>query len=125
MITTIPDTDIAEGSVDSSVQSIRIQVCYGISTRQLIRMLIVPHGSSLHDAIIRSGLLEECAEIDLNCCRVGIFGKLKTLETAVRDADRIEIYRGLIADPMESRRKRASKIAVEEARLTTIDKKFR
>ena len=90
---------------------IRIQVCYASPGVQAIKQLSVPAGTLLHDGIKRSGLLEEIREIDLSCWRVGIYGKLKTLDTVLRDQDRIEIYRPLIADPMESRRKRADKKA--------------
>ena len=114
IMTTIFSTINTDGTFETVAASIRVQVCYGTSTSQLIRTLTVPQGTLLHEAIIRSGLLEECNEIDLSCCRVGIFGKLKTLETVVRDLDRIEIYRGLTADPMDSRRKRAVKSAAEK-----------
>ncbi|SFI39900.1 hypothetical protein SAMN04515618_12151 [Collimonas sp. OK307] len=90
---------------------IQIQVCYASPGVQAIKQLSVPAGTLLHDGIKRSGLLEEIREIDLSCWRVGIYGKLKTLDTVLRDQDRIEIYRPLIADPMESRRKRADKKA--------------
>ncbi|MFJ2988369.1 RnfH family protein [Collimonas sp. NPDC087041] len=92
-------------------QPIRIQVCYATPELQVVRELEVPAGTLLHDGIKRSGLLQEMREIDLSCWRVGIYGKLKTLDTVLREHDRIEIYRPLIADPMESRRKRADKKA--------------
>ena len=95
----------------SDAGQIRIQVCYATPTIQVLKELSVPAGTLLHDGIKRSGLLEEIREIDLSCWRVGIYGKLKTLDTVLRDRDRIEIYRPLIADPMESRRKRADKKA--------------
>nr|WP_238531410.1 RnfH family protein [Collimonas fungivorans] len=90
---------------------IQIQVCYASPGVQALKQLSVPAGTLLHDGIKRSGLLEEIREIDLSCWRVGIYGKLKTLDTVLRDQDRVEIYRPLIADPMESRRKRADKKA--------------
>ena len=96
---------------DVAGQPIRIQVCYATPELQVVRELEVPAGTLLHDGIKRSGLLQEMREIDLSCWRVGIYGKLKTLDTVLRDHDRIEIYRPLIADPMESRRKRADKKA--------------
>jgi putative ubiquitin-RnfH superfamily antitoxin RatB of RatAB toxin-antitoxin module len=95
----------------SGAALIRIQVCYASPGKQALKQLSVPAGTLLHDGIKRSGLLEEVREIDLSCWRVGIYGKLKTLDTVLRDQDRIEIYRPLIADPMESRRKRADKKA--------------
>ncbi|MGS0740304.1 RnfH family protein [Glaciimonas sp. GG7] len=119
-MTITPETN-ATGQ-ETAVPSIRIQVCYATPTGQPIRTLTVSQGSSLQDAIARSGLLEDY-EIDLSLCRVGIFGKLKTLDTVARDLDRIEIYRGLIADPKDSRRKRVNKIE-EEAKLAA-DKKTR
>lgn len=101
-----------DGGIDADAESsMRIQICYATPNIQVLRELSVPAGTLLHDAIKRSGLLEEMREIDLSRWRVGIFGKLKTLDTVLRDRDRIEIYRPLIADPMESRRKRANKKA--------------
>ncbi|AMP00922.1 rnfH Ubiquitin family protein [Collimonas arenae] len=93
----------------TTLSAIRIQVCYATPELQVLRELEVPAGTLLHEGIKRSGLLQEMREIDLTCWRVGIYGKLKTLDTVLRDRDRIEIYRPLIADPMESRRKRADK----------------
>ena len=46
-------------------------------------------------------------EIDLSKNQLGIFGKITSLETKLKHKDRIEIYRPLIADPKEIRRKRA------------------
>ena len=97
-----------KGATETMIQ---IQVCYASPGVQAVKQLSVPAGTLLHDGIKRSGLLEEIHEIDLSCWRVGIYGKLKTLDTVLRDQDRIEIYRPLIADPMESRRKRADKKA--------------
>lgn len=104
-----PCDDLAAMSADIPPDLMRVQVCYGTLAAQPIHAVAVPAGTLLRDAIALSGLLEEFPEIDLNNCRVGIFGKLKTLDAVVRDLDRVEIYRGLTADPMESRRKRAIK----------------
>jgi hypothetical protein len=61
-------------------------------------------------------VLQDAPEIDLAVCRVGIYGKLKSMDTMLRDRDRVEIYRPLIADPKESRRKRAAKKGQEKGR---------
>jgi putative ubiquitin-RnfH superfamily antitoxin RatB of RatAB toxin-antitoxin module len=90
---------------------IRVQVCYATPEREVLRDLDLPAGTSLHEAIRDSGILEDCPEIDLSVCRVGIYGKLKTLDTPLRERDRVEIYRALVADPKESRRKRAGRKA--------------
>ena len=101
---------------------INIQICYATHANQILRAYAVPVGISLHDAIQRSGLLNEIKECDLNVCRVGIFGKLKPLDTLLRDQDRIEIYRPLTVDPMVSRRRRVAKNVKEEARLASVKK---
>ncbi|HSY27508.1 MAG TPA: RnfH family protein [Burkholderiaceae bacterium] len=92
-----------------SQNTIKAQVCYATQERQIVLDVNLPTGSTLHQAIKASGVLQLIAEIDLSVWRVGIFGKLKSLDAEVRDHDRVEIYRPLIADPMESRRRRASK----------------
>jgi putative ubiquitin-RnfH superfamily antitoxin RatB of RatAB toxin-antitoxin module len=86
---------------------IRIQLCYAKAERQLLLDLSVPSGTTILQAIEASDLIRQMPEIDVSVLRVGIYGKLKTLDTVVRDGDRIEIYRPLIADPKESRRRRA------------------
>lgn len=87
-----------------------IQVCYAATGVEWLRTIEVTQGTSLVDAVKKSGLLNEFPEIDLVSSRVGIYGKLKTLDTVLRDHDRIEIYRALIADPKESRRRRADHV---------------
>jgi putative ubiquitin-RnfH superfamily antitoxin RatB of RatAB toxin-antitoxin module len=86
---------------------IAVQVCYAGPGLQFLRDLIVPAGTTLHQAINLSGVIEAAPEIDLSVWRVGVFGKLKPLDTLLRDRDRVEIYRPLTADPKEARRKRA------------------
>lgn len=88
--------------------SLRVQVCYARPAMQILRDLILAPGATLADAVKRSGVLEEAGGLDLADCRVGIFGKRKTLDTLLRDGDRVEIYRPLTADPKEARRRRAA-----------------
>jgi putative ubiquitin-RnfH superfamily antitoxin RatB of RatAB toxin-antitoxin module len=95
--------------------AIQVQICYAQPGVQILRDLTMPEGSTLHDAVKQSGILQELPEIDLTACRVGIFGKLKDLDTVLRDRDRVEIYRPLIADPKESRRMRAEKKGSKKA----------
>lgn len=88
---------------------IRVQVCYARPDRQILHDLTVPLDTTVRIAIECSGLLADAPEIDLNAWRVGVFGKLKALDDVLREHDRVELYRPLIADPKESRRKRAVK----------------
>ncbi len=86
-----------------------VEVCYLGTQRHYLIPLEVPAGCTLHQAIEASGILQQAPEIDLSVWRVGVFGKLRALDTALKAHDRVEIYRPLKADPMESRRRRASK----------------
>jgi putative ubiquitin-RnfH superfamily antitoxin RatB of RatAB toxin-antitoxin module len=84
-----------------------IQLCYALPEQAVVIDLDIEIGYTLEQAIAKSGLLAQFPEIDLTQNKIGIYGKLKPLDTVLRDGDRIEIYRPLQADPMESRRRRA------------------
>jgi len=68
----------------------------------------LPGGASVREAVERSGLLAEFPEIDLAVNKFGIWNKLAKADAVLRDKDRLEIYRPLIADPKEVRRQRAA-----------------
>jgi len=87
--------------------NINIEVVYALPHEQMLFVRAVPEGTTVADAIGLSGVLEKHPEIDLAVNKFGIFGKLTKLDTVLRDKDRIEIYRSLIADSKEVRRKRA------------------
>lgn len=88
--------------------SIRVEVAYALHNKQVLLQLNLPPGATVESAILYSGVLAQFPDIDLTRNKVGIFSKIVTLDTLVRDRDRIEIYRPLIADPKEIRRQRAS-----------------
>lgn len=93
--------------------SIHVEVIYALAETQPLLRVQLAEGATVGDAIRASGVLEAFPDIDLAKNKVGIFSKLVKLEEAVRDKDRVEIYRPLIADPKEVRRKRA-----EEGKVT-------
>ena len=88
---------------------LHVRLCYATPTRECLRELSVAPGTTIGEAIAASGLLAEWPEIDLAVHPVGIFGKKKALDTVLREHDRIEVYRPLVADPKDSRRRRAVK----------------
>ena len=88
-------------------ETINIEVVYALPHEQALLRKSVPAGTTVADAIQASGILQKYPEIDLASSKLGIFGKLTKADTVLRDKDRIEIYRPLIADPKEVRRKRA------------------
>ncbi|KAF0206010.1 MAG: hypothetical protein FD173_484 [Gallionellaceae bacterium] len=90
-----------------SNSKIKIEVVYALPHEQTLLKLDVPPASTIADAVKFSGLLEKYPEIDLAKSKFGLFGKLSKADTVLREKDRIEIYRPLIADPKEVRRKRA------------------
>ncbi|MGM0594323.1 MAG: RnfH family protein [Pseudomonadota bacterium] len=89
-------------------KTIQVEVAYAKPRNQVIIPVEVEEGASLRSAIERSGILERFPEIDLESAKVGIFGKLSKPDTPLRAKDRVEIYRPLIADPKQVRKKRAA-----------------
>ena len=86
---------------------INIEVVYALPDEQTLFRQSAPAGATVAEAVRLCGILEKYPEIDLADNKLGIFGKLAKPETVLRNKDRIEIYRPLIADPKEVRRKRA------------------
>ncbi|MGK5077267.1 RnfH family protein [Janthinobacterium sp. HLX7-2] len=88
--------------------SIEVEVCHALPASSFLRALTVPAGTTIQQAVERSGLLQDIPGIDLAINMVGIHGKKKPLDTVLRAHDRVEVYRPLQADPKEARRRRAS-----------------
>ena len=89
-------------------ESINVEVVYAKPEHQEIASISLPEGSTVEQAIEASGFLAKHPEIDLTKNKLGIYAKLAKPETALRDRDRVEIYRPLIADPKEVRKQRAA-----------------
>jgi putative ubiquitin-RnfH superfamily antitoxin RatB of RatAB toxin-antitoxin module len=83
-----------------------VGVCYAQVDRQLWMRLEVPDNSTIEETINLSGVLKLYPEINLASQKVGIFGKIAPLDTAVKDGDRVEIYRQITADPQMVQRRR-------------------
>jgi len=88
-------------------KKILVEVTYATPQKQLVIPVNVDNGITVKDAIELSGIKKEFPEINLETDPVGIFGKHTTLDHILREKDRVEIYRPLIADPKEIRRQRA------------------
>jgi uncharacterized protein len=87
---------------------LKVSVAYVGSNDQVLRPLEVGVGTTVREAIEKSGVIAKCPEIDLSVNHLGIFGKLVKPDHVLEDGDRIEIYRPLIADPKEARKRRAA-----------------
>ena len=92
-------------------KQLQVQVCYASASAVWLKDLVVQQGATIEHAIALSGVLAAMPEIDLAVQPVGLYGKKRPLDTVLREQDRIEIYRPLVADPKESRRRRADKKA--------------
>ena len=86
-----------------------IEIIYPTLNKQESFYIELENGMTIQQAIEKSGILNTYKEIDLNKNHVGIFNQVKKLSDSVKAGDRIEIYRDLIANPKEVRRKRAQK----------------
>ena len=62
-------------------------------------MLTLAPGTTVAEALISQA-------VDASGLKVGIWGRLRPLDTVLRDRDRIEVYRPLTIDPMTARRRR-------------------
>lgn len=111
----------------ASPATITVVVCYATAQQQLLRELTLAAGATVGAAIEASDILAQMAQLaqagtlgqfadardpgavpfDAAVHQVGIFGKKKTVATVLRDGDRVELYRPLVADPKDSRRRRA------------------
>ncbi len=93
---------------ERELQVIRVEVAYSRGAEQALLSVDALEGLTVRDAIERSGILGRFPDIDLAVNKVGVFGKLTKLDNTLADGDRVEIYRPLIADPKEARKKRAA-----------------
>jgi putative ubiquitin-RnfH superfamily antitoxin RatB of RatAB toxin-antitoxin module len=102
-------------NLDDSVNTgkVTIEVVYGVPQKQKILTLLVAEGATVEQAIIDSGVTVLFPEIDLSVNKVGVWNRVVKLSEEVNDLDRIEVYRPLIADPKDVRKRRAEKAKLE------------
>lgn len=77
----------------------QVGIAYAEPAQQLWVNIEVPEDTTVRQAIERSGVLKQFPHIDLDAQKVGVFGKVVKLDAPLRPGDRVEIYRGIIADP--------------------------
>jgi putative ubiquitin-RnfH superfamily antitoxin RatB of RatAB toxin-antitoxin module len=89
-------------------EHIQVEVAYGTEREQALLAVEGDKGMTVQEAIERSGILKRFPEINLSSNKIGIYGKPTKLDAELATGDRVEIYRPLIADPKEQRKKRAA-----------------
>lgn len=92
-------------------EMLHIEVVYALPHEQQVFKVMARASTSVAEIIQSSGVLEAYPEIDLTQNKVGVYSRQVKLDGTVMNGDRIEIYRPLIADPKEIRRRRAEKAA--------------
>lgn len=100
-----------QGGQKGGQKDIHIEVVLAMPERQELTALKVLEGTTLAEAITLSGISERFDSFEPDLSKVGIWGKKTSSGQILREGDRVEIYRPLIADPKEVRRQRALKQA--------------
>lgn len=99
----------------SDNKMINIQIAYALPQQQHVLKLQVAVNTTAEQALQQSGWLDKFPELNLSENKLGIFGKVVPNKTVLRDGDRLEIYRPLLADPKEVRKRRAAEAAKKKA----------
>lgn len=98
-------------------EQIRVEVVHARPDKQVLLALNVAPGTTLGEAIEESGIREAFPGLEVDPDRVGVFGRKAELGDVLQAGDRVEIYRPLLADPKEARRKRAARQKKTSKRL--------
>jgi putative ubiquitin-RnfH superfamily antitoxin RatB of RatAB toxin-antitoxin module len=89
---------------------ITIEVVYALPHEQTVITLELPGGSTVGQALVASALSVRYPHLNLTRARVGIYGRFVSADTVLQNGDRVEVYRALLADPKQARRRRATRI---------------
>ncbi|MFQ3249591.1 RnfH family protein [Glaciecola sp.] len=100
-------------------KTINVEVVYGLPKKQSLLSFKVAADACVLDAIELSGIQKIHPDIDLKENKVGVWNRACKLTDSLKEGDRVEIYRPLIADPKEVRKRRAEK-AKEEGRADKV-----
>ena len=94
-------------AAEADGRTLRVEVAYATPERQVLLAIDVAEGCTLGEAIERSGIRAEFPGMLVDPSAVGIFGRRMPMDHVLQEGDRVEIYRPLIADPKDARRRRA------------------
>lgn len=94
---------------------IKVEVAYALPQRQAIIEIEVAAGTTVLEAVKQSGICGKFQEIDLDEAKFGVFASVVSPKQVLREGDRVEIYRPLIADPKEVRKARAARVKERKA----------
>jgi putative ubiquitin-RnfH superfamily antitoxin RatB of RatAB toxin-antitoxin module len=89
-------------------EQFEVEVAYAKADEQAILKVLAEQGTTVRQAVERSHITDRFPEIDIENAKFGIFGKAAKADAELNPGDRVEIYRPLIADPKQARKKRAA-----------------
>jgi putative ubiquitin-RnfH superfamily antitoxin RatB of RatAB toxin-antitoxin module len=97
--------------------NISVEVVYGLADRQVLLNIKVPAGTTVYEAVRQSDIVKHFPDADIDNARMGIYSKAiaDPRQHVLKEGDRVEIYRPLIIDPKEARRRRADAARSERA----------
>lgn len=99
------------------LETLRVRVVYALPDQQVGVTLQVQPGTTLTEAVTRSGLLQKFPEAGSRPLACAVFGRVVPLTYELRHGDRIEILRPLLIDPKQSRREAAERSRASSTRL--------
>ena len=102
-----PGTYTVESMSENNTMT--VEVAYALPHKQALVEVKVAEGTTVLEAAQQSGIADRFEDVDLDNAKFGIFGKVVAPQQALREGDRVEIYRPLIADPKEVRKARAAR----------------
>lgn len=85
----------------------KISIAYALPGRQIVQSFEMPEGATIRFAVESSGILEQLPKLDLDTQKIGVFGKIRPVDSVLKAGDRIEIYRPATADPKKVKRRKA------------------
>jgi putative ubiquitin-RnfH superfamily antitoxin RatB of RatAB toxin-antitoxin module len=86
---------------------ITVEVVYALPTGQQLVACEVEEGTTAIQAVYQSGVLGCLVNQETSAMKLGIFGKAVSHDVLLRERDRVEVYRPLLADPKVIRQRRA------------------
>jgi putative ubiquitin-RnfH superfamily antitoxin RatB of RatAB toxin-antitoxin module len=94
---------------------VSVEVCYPAPDRLWRQVLRLPAGATAAQALAASSFGQDFPGLDAWALGVGIYGRRAAPDTPLADGDRVEVYRALVFDPKESRRRRVEHRRAKQA----------
>lgn len=86
---------------------IKIELVFASEEKQRLLSFEVANGTTAREAVAASDLVAEFPDFDFSIGPLGIWGKTIDDRQCLKEGDRLEVYRSLLRDPRDARRKLA------------------